>query len=59
LAHIASIQPIIVYAIKVSLGEVYKGICALLVLTSLFEVVYITYRVHSGWNLEAPSCDTT
>jgi len=45
LAHIAVIQPIIVYAINVSHGEVYKGICALLVLTSLFEVVYITYQL--------------
>jgi hypothetical protein len=33
---------------SVSHGEAYKGICALLVLTSLFEVVYITYQAALG-----------
>jgi hypothetical protein len=29
-------------------GQAYKGICALLVSTSLFEVVYITYQAFQG-----------
>jgi hypothetical protein len=29
-------------------GQVYKGICSLLVITSLFEVVYITYQASQG-----------
>ena len=33
---------------SVSQGEAYKGICALLVATSLFEVVYITYQASLG-----------
>ena len=33
---------------SVSQGEAYKGICALLVATSLFEVLYITYQASIG-----------
>jgi hypothetical protein len=29
-------------------GQAYQGICALLVITSLFEVVYITYQAFQG-----------
>jgi hypothetical protein len=33
---------------SISHGEAYKGICALLVATSLFEVLYITYQASLG-----------
>jgi len=33
---------------SISHGEAYKGICALLVVTSLFEVLYITYQASLG-----------
>ena len=33
---------------SVSHGEAYKGICTLLVVTSLFEVLYITYQAFLG-----------